>query len=157
SLDDLLAVLGQAPTIGTSSVRRIAQLTQLLPNARFEAIRGNLDTRLRKLDEGRYDAIVLAAAGLRRLGFGHSIAVTLPAATCVPAPGQGVVAIEIRADDRFARGHVAPTTDPEAEAALDAERAVVETLGGGCQTPVGALAVSRESNVEGRGTMALDV
>jgi hydroxymethylbilane synthase len=140
TIEDLVAVLGQTPVIGTSSVRRVAQLTRLFPNARFEAIRGNLDTRLRKLDEGLYDAIVLAAAGLRRLGFDGRISMALPAAVCVPAPGQGIVAIEIRADDDTVRYAVAEMSEPLAAAALDAERAVVEALGGGCQTPIGALA-----------------
>lgn len=140
SVEDLVALLGQTPSIGTSSVRRIAQLTRLLPNARFEPIRGNLDTRLRKLDEGRYDAIVLAAAGLRRLGFGDRISLALPAVACVPAPGQGIVAVEIREDDARARAAAGAMSDPSAAAALDAERAVVAALGGGCQTPIGALA-----------------
>ncbi len=154
SMEELIATLGQAPRIGTSSVRRVAQLTRLLPGARFEPIRGNLDTRLRKLDgdathSGAYDAIVLAAAGLRRLGFAHRISMTLPAEACVPAPGQGIVAVEIRADDEKTRKAVACMTDSSAAASLEAERAVIETLGGGCQTPVGALAhvVSRKSEV----------
>src|SRR5213594_1453114 len=99
SLDELVSVLGQSPSIGTGSVRRVAQLTRLLPNARFASLRGNLDTRLRKLDDGNYDALVLAAAGLRRLGLASRISLTLPSAACVPAPGQGIVAIEIREDD----------------------------------------------------------
>ena len=141
TIDDLVAALGQSPSIGTGSVRRIAQLMRIFPAARFTPIRGNLDTRLRKLDAGEYDALVLAAAGLRRLGFASRIALRLPAAACVPAPGQGIVAIEIRAGDNGAvRQAVAGIDDPEARAALDAVRALVAALGGGCQTPVGALA-----------------
>jgi hydroxymethylbilane synthase len=141
SIDDLVAALGQSPSIGTGSVRRIAQLMRIFPAAGFTPIRGNLDTRLRKLDAGEYDALVLAAAGLRRLGFASRIALRLPAAACVPAPGQGIVAIEIRASDNGAvRQAVAGIDDPAAHAALDAERALVAALGGGCQTPVGALA-----------------
>ena len=150
SVGDLVAILGQNPRIGTSSVRRIAQLTRMLPGARFEPIRGNLDTRLKKLDEGGYDAIVLAAAGLRRLGFSHRISMTLPAEACVPAPGQGIVAVEIRESDEEIGRVVKRISDASAEAALDAERAVIEMLGGGCQTPVGALATlveNRESKV----------
>jgi hydroxymethylbilane synthase len=139
-IEELLATLGQTPAIGTSSVRRIAQLTRLFPCARFQAIRGNLDTRLRKLDEGQHDALVLAAAGLSRLGFAGRISMRLPAAACVPAPGQGIVAIETRGDDHAVRESVAHITDSAAEAALVAERAVVEALGGGCQMPLGALA-----------------
>ena len=139
--------LGPSPSIGTGSVRRVAQLKRLFPGARFAAIRGNLDTRLRKLDEGQHDALVLAAAGLRRLGFASRITLTLAAADCVPAPGQGIVAVEIRRDDDETRRAVSPITDPEALTALTAERAVVTGLGGGCQTPVGALAslVDRET------------
>src|SRR5205823_14438902 len=96
AIDELVAHLGQSPAIGTGSVRRIAQLTRLFPGARFTPIRGNLDTRLRKLDEGGHDALVLAAAGLRRLGFASRISFVLPPDACVPAPGQGIVAIEIR-------------------------------------------------------------
>ncbi len=140
TIGDLVACLGQSPSIGTGSVRRIAQLTRLFPGARFTPIRGNLDTRLRKLDEGQYDALVLAAAGLRRLGFGARISLALPAAACVPAPGQGIVAIEIRDGDEHVQRAVGRIDDPAAAAALDAERAVVAALGGGCQTPVGALA-----------------
>jgi hydroxymethylbilane synthase len=148
TVDGLVAVLGQRPVIGTSSVRRIAQLTRLLPGARFAPIRGNLDTRLRKLDEGQYTAIVLAAAGLRRLGFSERISMTLPATACVPSPGQGIVAIEIRTDDRRLRDIVGRISDAAAAAALDAERAVVEELGGGCQTPIGALAIPQGDELE---------
>jgi len=140
SVEDLVAMLGQSPSIGTGSVRRIAQLTRLFPGARFTPIRGNLDTRLRKLDEGAHDALVLAAAGLRRLGFRDRISYALPADACVPAPGQGIVAIEIRAVDDAVRQVVSRIDDPAAAAALSAERALVDALGGGCQTPIGALA-----------------
>ncbi len=140
SIDELVTLLGQTPSIGTSSVRRIAQLTRLIPCGRFEPIRGNLDTRLRKLDEGRYQALVLAAAGLKRLGFADRISMRLPANACVPAPGQGIVAVETRDDDERVRNIVAAASDAATMAALDAERAVVEALGGGCQVPIGALA-----------------
>jgi hydroxymethylbilane synthase len=139
-VDELLRILGPAPSIGTSSVRRVAQLLRLIPGARFAPIRGNLDTRLRKLDEGANAALVLAAAGLRRLGFESRISLTLPAEVCIPAPGQGIIAIEIRKDVEAVRAAVTSITDRTAWAALEAERAVVEALGGGCQTPIGALA-----------------
>ena len=140
-LGALLARLGPAPSIGTSSVRRVAQLMRLLPGARFTAIRGNLDTRLHKLDAGEYDAIVLAAAGLHRLGFDARMSFRLPLDVCVPAPGQGIIAVEIRADDERARTAVRSVSDALTEAALTAERALVEALGGGCQTPIGAIAL----------------
>ena len=141
TLDELVVGIGQTPSIGTGSVRRVAQLARLFPGARFMPIRGNLGTRLHKVDEGEYDVLVLAAAGLRRLGFSSRIALTLPVDACVPAPGQGIVAIEIRDGDEAVRRVVARIDDPAAAAALAAERAVVAALGGGCQTPVGALAV----------------
>ncbi|OLB62562.1 MAG: hydroxymethylbilane synthase [Acidobacteria bacterium 13_2_20CM_2_66_4] len=146
SIDDLVAALGRSPSIGTGSVRRIAQLTRLFPGARFTPIRGNLDTRLRKLDEGAHDALVLAAAGLRRLGFASRISLALPAAACVPAPGQGIVAIEVRDGDDDTRRAVVHIDDRAAGAALKAERAVVEALGGGCQTPIGALATPEDGD-----------
>jgi hydroxymethylbilane synthase len=148
-------LLGPTPAIGTGSVRRVAQLLNLFPQARFTNIRGNVDTRLRKLDAGEQDVIILAAAGLRRLGFASRISLTLPADLCVPAPGQGIVAIEIRDDDIAMRGFVARISDADAAAALDAERAVVEALGGGCQTPIGALAsVVDASTIELVGAVA---
>ena len=142
TLGELVAALGQAPSIGTGSVRRVAQLRRLFPGARFMPIRGNLETRLRKLDSGEHDALVLAAAGLRRLGFAGRISFTLPASACVPAPGQGIVAVEIRDDAEAVRRVVALIDDAAAGAALRAERALVEALGGGCQTPIGAMAIA---------------
>jgi hydroxymethylbilane synthase len=146
TVDELVAELGQTAMIGTGSVRRVAQLIRILPATRFTPIRGNLDTRLRKLDAGEYDALVLAAAGLRRLGFESRISMSLPATVCVPAPGQGIVAIEIRREDESTRRAVAAINDPPANAALEAERAVVAALGGGCQTPIGALATPADDD-----------
>jgi hydroxymethylbilane synthase len=140
NVEKLREILGPTPSIGTSSVRRIAQLKRVFPDGRFSPIRGNLDTRLRKLDAGGNAALVLAAAGLRRLGFESRISLRLPSTLCVPAPGQGIIAIEIRDGDDAVRGAVSAITDPAAWAALNAERAVVEALGGGCQIPIGALA-----------------
>jgi hydroxymethylbilane synthase len=104
---DAQAVLAQLaagqPRIGTSSVRRIAQLAPHVPGAAFTPIRGNVDTRLRKLDRAEYDALVLAAAGIRRLGLGDRISAALPPEICIPAPGQGIIAIEIRSRDDQAR------------------------------------------------------
>jgi hydroxymethylbilane synthase len=136
----LVMALGQGPVIGTSSVRRISQLSRLFTAARFEPIRGNLDTRLNKLEAGSHDALVLAAAGLRRLGFASRISFALPVTACVPAPGQGIVAVQVRSGDTHVRAVVSRINDAPAYAALTAERALVEALGGGCQTPIGALA-----------------
>ena len=138
--DAIVERLGEAPRIGTGSVRRVAQLARLIPGSRFLPIRGNLGTRLRKLDEGGFDAIVLAAAGLRRLGQEGRISALVPADVCVPAPGQGIIAVEIRDGDNDTRRLVETIDEPDAGVALDAERAVVERLGGGCQMPIGAFA-----------------
>ena len=148
SVDDLVAALGQSPAIGTASVRRVAQLTRLFPSARFMPIRGNLDTRLRKLDAGEHHALVLAAAGLRRLGFVSRISFILPVSACVPAPGQGIIAVEIRADDAATRIAVERITHSASADALEAERGVVDALGGGCQTPIGALATARDDQLD---------
>lgn len=140
SVTGLVSVVGRTPRFATGSVRRVAQLKRLFPGATFEAIRGNLDTRMRRLDEGRHDALVLAAAGLNRLGFQSRISCALPFEACVPAPGQGIVAVEIRADDHRARAIVERINDPHGADALVAERELVRALGGGCQTPIGAVA-----------------
>jgi len=140
SLEDIVRHLGPSPRIGTSSVRRIAQLMRLFPGARFAPIRGNLDTRLRKVDTGEYDALVLAAAGLIRLGHEDRISATLQPGACVPAPGQGIIAVEVREDDEKATSVMNTINDGAAAAALTAERTVVTRLGGGCQMPIGAYA-----------------
>jgi hydroxymethylbilane synthase len=133
--------LGREPRIGTSSVRRAAELRGVFPTATFLPIRGNVDTRLRKLDAGECDALVLAVAGVKRLGLEQRVSAELPIEICLPAPGQGIVAIEI-ADSAAAdvRAAAKCISDADAEAALLAERAVVQALGGGCQMPLGALA-----------------
>ncbi len=136
------------PRIGTSSIRRTAQLRPRLSTAAFLPIRGNVDTRLRKLDAGEYDALILAAAGLRRLGFGERISATISPNDCVPAPGQGIVAIEIRVDDEKSCKAVSQIHDGVAAAALEAERTVVAALGGGCQLPLGALASVTGADME---------
>jgi hydroxymethylbilane synthase len=134
-------VLGATPAIGTSSIRRITQLHRLLPGATFEPIRGNVDTRLRKVDEGQFDAIVLACAGLERVGFADRISVALPVTACVPAPGQGAVGVERRADaPEGLAACLAALDDAATRAEVTAERVVVDVLEGGCQSPIGALA-----------------
>jgi len=140
SIEDVVRLLGTSPRIGTSSVRRVAQLQRLFPGCRFLPIRGNLDTRLRKLDAGDYDALVLAAAGLRRLAHDERISFALPVDACIPAPGQGMIAVEVRARDAPNREVVGRIDDTNASAALAAERALVVRLGGGCQMPIGGYA-----------------
>jgi hydroxymethylbilane synthase len=148
SLEEAVATLGREPRIGTSSVRRSAQLVRIFPGGSFLPIRGNLDTRLRKVDSGEFDAIVLAAAGLRRLEQGHRISANLPVQACVPAPGQGIIAIEIRSDDTQMRELLSTIDDDAARVALEAERAVVTRLGGGCQMPIGAYASPNGESLE---------
>ena len=132
---------GEAPAIGTGSVRRSAQLRAGYPDARFLPIRGNVDTRLRKLDSGEFDVLVLAAAGLKRLGHEERISVRLSHDECVPAPGQGIIALETRAGDRDLAEVLRAINDVRSAACFEAERAVVSALGGGCQLPLGAVAV----------------
>jgi hydroxymethylbilane synthase len=135
-----LSNLPAGAVVGTSSLRRAAQLRAIRPDLAIESIRGNLDTRVRKLDEGQYHAIVLAAAGLTRLGWAHRIAETLPPELMCPAVGQGALAVETReTGDGYAV--CAVLDDPAARAAVTAERAVLASLGGGCQVPIGAHAV----------------
>jgi len=123
--------------VGTSSLRRAAQLRKLRPDLLVDWIRGNIDTRVRKLDEGRYDAILLAAAGLKRLGMADRIAEILPPEKMCSAVGQGALAIETRVEGR-GREACAALDDPATRAAVTAERAVLAALGGGCQVPIGA-------------------
>jgi hydroxymethylbilane synthase len=130
-LDDLPS----GAKVGTSSLRRAAQLRRLRPDLLIESVRGNLDTRVRKLEEGQYDAIVLAAAGLKRLGWGAKIAEILPADVMCSAVGQGALAIETTASGT----DVCRELDHAAtRAAVTAERGVLASLGGGCQVPIGA-------------------
>ncbi len=148
TLSEIFAQLGNAPRIGTSSVRRSAQLAPVVPGAAFLPIRGNVDTRLRKLDAGEYDLLVLACAGMQRLGFSHRISAAIPVQECVPAPGQGIVAVEIRADDEETRRVLQSVHDTSAAIALEAERTVVAALGGGCQLPLGTLAAIRGREID---------
>ena len=138
----LLATLSGTPRVGTGSVRRVAQLARAVPRARFLSIRGNVGTRLRKLDDGECDALVLAAAGLVRLGLGERVSARLTTDECLPAPGQGTVAIEARESDQAAAAVLACIDDGAAHVALAAERALVQALGGDCRVPIGALAVT---------------
>ncbi|MEQ1440126.1 hydroxymethylbilane synthase [Fontimonas sp. SYSU GA230001] len=131
-----LDALPQGAHVGTSSLRRQAQLHALRPDLRITELRGNVGTRLRKLDEGQYDAILLAAAGLLRLGLDARIREALDPARFVPAIGQGIVGIECREDDAATRALLAPLHDPPSALRLAAERAMNARLGGACQVPV---------------------
>src|SRR5690606_30945048 len=133
-----LATLPKGARIGTGSTRRAAQLRALRSDLRVEPVRGNLQTRLRKLEEEGFDGLILAAAGLDRLELGHLIAERIPLDVCLPAPGQGALALETRADDGEAVELVRRVEDAPVRAATDAERALLAALGGGCHVPIGA-------------------
>jgi hydroxymethylbilane synthase len=138
SLDDLV----ERAVVGTSSLRRAAQLRSLRPDLEIRSIRGNVDTRVRKVSEGEFDAAVLAAAGVRRLGLEEAVTEWLSTETMLPAPGQGALAIQCRADDEAMRARLAPLDDPAARAETTAERAFLRALGAGCAAPVAALATT---------------
>ena len=135
-----LAELRDGARVGTSSLRRSAQLLALRPDVRIANIRGNVDTRLRKLDEGQFDAILLASAGLRRLGLSARISELLDPEAMCPAVGQGALAIETREDGGHSWEVCVRLNHVETRVAVTAERAVLASLGGGCQVPIGALA-----------------
>ena len=143
----VFAAISPTGRVGTGSIRRVAQLSNAFPDATFAPIRGNVETRLRKLDEGSYDVIVLAAAGLIRLGLADRISAHLSYEECVPAPGQGIVAIETRASDPATAEIVKRLTDRRTTTALEAERALVAALGGGCQVPIGAIALPADTSL----------
>lgn len=131
------AALPKGAKVGTSSLRRAAQLRKLRPDLVIESVRGNIDTRLRKWREGQYYAIVLAATGLKRLGWEDRITEILPPEVMCPAVGQGALGIETRPDSPGFTA-AAPLDDPDTRAAVTAERALLAALGGGCQVPIGA-------------------
>ena len=140
--------------VGTSSLRREAQLHARYPSLAVTPLRGNLDTRLRKLDEGRFDAIILAAAGLTRLGLGERIRAVLPAEDSLPAAGQGALGIEALALRFDVAAWVAPLNDPDTAACVRAERAVSRALAGSCEVPLGAFAEMCGGNLYLRGFVA---
>ena len=133
--------------VGTSSLRRQAQLKAIRPDLDIHPLRGNVDTRLRKLEQGEYDAIILASAGLKRLGKTELIKEIIPAEVMCPAAGQGALGIEIREGDVKTRELLAFLNDPDARAATTCERALLNSLGGGCQVPIGAFAEVRDGKL----------
>jgi hydroxymethylbilane synthase len=135
-----LAELREGASVGTSSLRRSAQLRALRPDLLIDSIRGNVDTRLRKLEDLQFDAIVLASAGLRRLGLEGRIAEVLEPEVMCPAVGQGALAVETRDDGGAAHQVCSRLDHAQTRAAVTAERALLATLGGGCQVPIGAYA-----------------
>lgn len=136
SLDDL----PQGAKLGTSSLRRQAQISALRPDLNIIDLRGNVNTRLKKLDNGEYDAIILAAAGLKRLKFDDRITQFIATDVCLPAIGQGAVGIECRSDDARVHNLIAPLNDSKTQTRVLAERAMNERLQGGCQVPIAGYA-----------------
>ena len=135
-----LATLPQNASIGTSSLRRASQILALRPDIQTESLRGNVDTRLRKALEGQYDAIILAGAGLTRLGLDEHVTEWLSWDVMLPAPGQGALAIQCRADDQTTLRLLAALEDDSTRTCVTAERAFLSGLGGGCSVPVAAYA-----------------
>lgn len=133
--------------VGTSSLRRQCQLKALRPDLEIIPLRGNVDTRLKKLESGEYAAIILAAAGVHRLGLDQHVRYRIPVEIMCPAVGQGALAIEIRRKDAAVRSAVAFLDDAQTRAAITCERAVLGGLGGGCQVPIGAFAEKREGRL----------
>lgn len=150
SLDELPA----GAVVGTSSLRREAILRAKYPQLVIKSLRGNLDTRLKKLDAGEYDAIILAAAGLIRLGLENRIKAVLTAEQSLPAPGQGALGIELLSGEAAMAQVVAPLNDPETAACVRAERALSRALGGSCQVPLGGYAVMENGQLWLRGFVA---
>ena len=138
-----LADLPQGATIGTSSLRRSSQLLKYRDDFKIRPLRGNVDTRLRKVEEGKYDAILLASAGLNRLGWANRITEEISHDILLPAMGQGALGIETRLDDMKIYDFISTLNHEETNYAVTAERSLVGRLDGGCQVPIGAYAKSR--------------
>ena len=139
--------LPQGANVGTSSLRRICQLLNKRPDLKITQLRGNVDTRIRKLDEGEFDAIILATAGVKRLGHEDRITEKLPTGFSLPAIGQGAVGIECRVDDEFINNLLKPLDHEETFVCVKAERAFLKKLEGGCQVPIAAYAKLKDGNV----------
>ena len=140
--------------IGTSSLRRSCQLLHIRPDLKIAQLRGNLDTRIRKLDEGQFDAIIVAAAGVKRLGIADRITEILDTGISLPAIGQGAVGIECRTDNKFINNLLKPLNHPDTAVCVRAERAFLKKLEGGCQVPIAAHArlLQQGSGVRGQGS-----
>lgn len=146
-----LATLAEGARVGTSSLRRACQLRAVRPDLTILDLRGNVDTRLRKLHDGQYDAIVLAAAGLIRLGLEAEIAEFIDPDVMIPAVGQGIIGIEARAGDGLVLEALMVLDDARSRTVISAERAFLARIGGGCQVPVGALAILQGNQLTLRG------
>ena len=146
--------LPRGARVGTSSLRRQAQLKALRPDLEIHPLRGNVDTRLRKLESGEYEAIILAAAGVNRLGLTALVKQIIPAEIMCPAAGQGALGIEIRHRDDITRQNLSFLDDAAARAATTCERTLLNKLGGGCQVPIGAFAQVNDGQIHLQGVVA---
>ena len=151
---DAFDELPKGAKIGTSSLRRASQLLCLRPDLTIVSLRGNLDTRLKKLTTEKLDAIILAAAGIKRLGLADRITTTLDTTTMLPAVGQGALCIETRTADERIAALIAPLNDPNSHTAVEAERAFLKTLEGGCQVPIAGHATIDGSTITMEGLVA---
>ena len=147
-VDHLLEKLPDGACVGTSSLRRSAQLLSYRPDLRVEPLRGNVDTRLRKVQAGQYDAIILAGAGVTRLGLDAHITQWLPLETMLPAPGQGALAVQCRSGDQETMGYLSILEDAISRRTTTAERAFLSGLGGGCSLPVAAFGIQSNGSSE---------
>jgi hydroxymethylbilane synthase len=139
--------LPEGASLGTSSLRRSSQLLSIRPDLEIVQLRGNLETRFRKLDEGQFDAMILAAAGVKRLGWEQRITEIIDPAVSLPAIGQGAIGIECRTDDGFINSLIAPLNHEETSICVRAERALLKRLQGGCQVPIAAHAVIKDNRL----------
>jgi len=149
-----LADLPAKSVVGTSSLRRQSQLSAIRPDLEIKPLRGNVNTRLKKLDEGEFDAIILAASGLKRLGFDARIKSTLNQEDSLPAVGQGALGIECRTEDKHIKELIAPLSHSTSELCVRAERAMNERLQGGCQVPIAGFATLNENEITLQGLVA---
>jgi hydroxymethylbilane synthase len=146
-----LATMPAGTLVGTSSLRRQTQIRERYPHLKIDWLRGNVNTRLRKLDDGEYDAIILASAGLIRLGFEQRIKIALEPEECLPAIGQGAVGIEVRSDDVAVKQLLAPLAHADTTSRIAAERAMNQALNGGCQVPIAGYATLTDGQIYMRG------
>ncbi|MFB3059022.1 MAG: hydroxymethylbilane synthase, partial [Gammaproteobacteria bacterium] len=144
---DSLASMPAGKRVGTSSLRRQMQIREAYPQLEIDWLRGNVNSRLAKLDEGNYDAIILASAGLIRLGFEQRIKRTLEPEECLPAIGQGAIGIEVRSDDKAVKELIAPLAHADTMSCIAAERAMNQALSGGCQVPIAGFALLTDRGI----------
>ncbi len=154
SIPCTLSGLPEGARVGTGSLRRIAQLSAAYPHLRFEPVRGNLDTRIRKMESGEFSALILAYAGLKRMGWLDKVVQVLSTEICLPAVGQGALGVEVRSDDERMKRLVFALDDRSTHLAVTAERAFLRHVEGGCQVPVGALGTLYEGELHLEGMIA---